>query len=119
MPKNPKTKPAAARPDLPAFDNEEQERAFWQEHDSAEYLDWSQAKPAQFPNLKPTSRTISLRLPLSLLTGLRILANQRDVPYQSLLKIYLAERVAQEFGQVGEPADARGKTPPRRGAQAR
>jgi predicted DNA binding CopG/RHH family protein len=82
---------------LPTFQTEEAERKFWDEHDSTEYVDWSKAKRGVFPNLKPSTRTISLRLPESLLEELKLLAHKRDVPYQSLLKIYLAEKVEQEL----------------------
>jgi predicted DNA binding CopG/RHH family protein len=84
---------------LPDFGNEDEERAFWATHDSAEYLDWSQARPAVFPRLKPSTKTISLRLPESMLNELRLLANKRDVPYQSLIKIVLQERIDQELRQ--------------------
>ena len=69
---------------------------FWMTHDTTEYLDWSKARRATFPNLRPSTATISLRLPQGLLDDLRTLANQRDVQYQSLLKVYLAERIAKE-----------------------
>jgi predicted DNA binding CopG/RHH family protein len=82
---------------IPKFDSEDQEREFWAQHDSAEYVDWNRAKRASFPNLKLSTRTISLRLPESLIENLKVLANKRDVPYQSLLKIFLAERVDQEL----------------------
>lgn len=82
---------------LPKFDNEEEEQKFWAEHDSAGYLDWSQAARVTLANLKPSTKTISVRLPESLLDELKLLANKRDVPYQSLLKIYLAERVEKEL----------------------
>ena len=82
---------------LPTFDSEDQEREFWATHDSAEYVDWGTAKRVMLANLKPSTKTISLRLPESLLEELRLLANKRDVPYQSLLKVYLAERIAQEL----------------------
>ena len=85
----------ASRP-LPRFRSEAEEREFWETHDSALYVDWSGAKLALFPNLKPSTETISLRLPASLLAEVKALANKRDVPYQSLLKVYLAERVARE-----------------------
>lgn len=81
---------------VPAFANEDEEREFWATADSTEYVDWSKAHRVTFPNLKPSTTTISLRLPETLLTELRALANERDVPYQSLLKVYLAERVATE-----------------------
>ena len=82
---------------LPTFSSEEAERKFWAEHDSTEYVDWSKAKRAVFPNLKPSTKTISLRLPETLLAELKLLANKRDVPYQSLLKVFLAERVESEL----------------------
>jgi predicted DNA binding CopG/RHH family protein len=82
---------------LPDFKNEDEERDFWAAHDSTEYIDWSKAKKVSFPNLKPSTKTISLRLPENMLNDLKILANKRDVPYQSLLKIFLAERLQQEL----------------------
>jgi predicted DNA binding CopG/RHH family protein len=82
---------------IPKFDSEDEEREFWASHDSTDYVDWSRAKPATFSRLKPSTQTISLRLPESLLEHLKMLANRRDVPYQSLLKIYLAERVEEEL----------------------
>ncbi len=75
----------------PAFASEAEERQFWKTHDSTDYLDWSRAKPARFPNLKPSTTAISIRLPLSLLEKIKMEANKRDVPYQSLIKIWLAE----------------------------
>lgn len=77
----------------PAFATEAEERKFWETHDSAEYVDWSKAKRAVLPNLKPTTNTISLRLPQHLLEAIKAAANARDVPYQSLIKIWLQERV--------------------------
>ncbi|MBI4949738.1 MAG: BrnA antitoxin family protein [Deltaproteobacteria bacterium] len=82
---------------IPKFKNEEDERGFWATHDSTEYIDYSRAKKAIFPELKPSTRTISIRLPESLLEHLKTLANKRDVPYQSLLKILLAEKVDEEL----------------------
>lgn len=82
---------------IPKFENEDQEREFWASHDSDGYIDWEKAKPLSFPNLKPSTRTISLRLPESMLDDLRMLANKRDVPYQSLLKVFLAERIKEEL----------------------
>ena len=81
----------------PKFKNEADERRFWREHDSSEYVDWSSAAEVSLPKLKPSTRTISLRLPESMLDGLKILANKRDMPYQSLLKAFLAERIQTEF----------------------
>ena len=81
----------------PTFETEGQEQDFWSSHDSTEYVDWSAAKRVTLGNLKPSTKTISIRLPESLLDDLKLLANKRDVPYQSLLKIFLAERTAQEL----------------------
>lgn len=81
---------------IPKFKTEEQEFEFWSTHDSSEYVDWSKAQKVRFPNLKLSTETISLRLPLWLLDELKQLANQKDVPYQSLLKVYLSERVQEE-----------------------
>ena len=81
------------------FETEDEERVFWATHDSTDYLDWSQAKPATFSRLKPSTKTISLRLPESMLNELRLLANKRDVPYQSWIKIVLQERIDQELRQ--------------------
>lgn len=92
--------PASARraaPDaMPAFQSEAEEQAFWAEQDTAEYVDWAAARRMRLPNLKPSTATISLRLPEGMLEELKVLANQRDVPYQSLLKVFLAERLAAE-----------------------
>ena len=82
---------------IPKFRSEAEERRFWATHDSTEYLDWSKAKRVLFPNLKPSVKTISIRLPESLLDALKTLANERDVPYQSLVKIILAERIDEEW----------------------
>jgi predicted DNA binding CopG/RHH family protein len=81
---------------IPKFKNTQEWSDFWMTHDTTEYVDWSKAKRAVFPNLKPTYRSISLRLPVSMLDKLRVLANKRDVPYQSLLKTFLADRLKQE-----------------------
>lgn len=78
---------------LPAFTSEAEERAFWERHDSSDYVDWGQAKRVRFPNLKPTTTSISLRLPVSLLDQIKVAANKRDMPYQSLIKAWLAEKV--------------------------
>ncbi|HVT17425.1 MAG TPA: BrnA antitoxin family protein [Thermoanaerobaculia bacterium] len=82
---------------IPRFESEDEEREFWARHDSLDYVDWRRAKQVAFSRLKPSTQTISLRLPGSLLENLKVLANKRDVPYQSLLKIFLAERVEQEI----------------------
>lgn len=77
---------------LPAFRDEAEERRFWESHDSSGHVDWSKGERVRLPNLKPTTRSISLRLPVSLLERLKIEANKRDVPYQSLIKTWLAEK---------------------------
>jgi predicted DNA binding CopG/RHH family protein len=77
----------------PRFRDEHEEREFWESHDSSGYVDWSTAKRARFPNLKPSTTSISLRLPVSLLEGIKVAANKRDVPYQSLIKTWLAEKI--------------------------
>ena len=79
---------------IPEFKNALEETIFWQENDSSEYIDWSQAKLASFPNLKPSTKTISLRLSESLLNEIKILANKEDVPYQSFMKVLLAQGVS-------------------------
>ena len=84
---------------VPRFSSEDEERAFWAKHDSSEYVDWGKAKRVKLPNLKPSTRTISIRLPESLIEDLKLLANKRDVHYQSLLKVYVAERVEHELRQ--------------------
>ncbi len=78
---------------VPTFKNEAEERKFWETHDSTDYVDWSKATRARFPNLKPSTQAISIRLPVSLLEQIKIAANKRDVPYQSLIKMWLAEKV--------------------------
>lgn len=78
---------------IPAFKTEKEERVFWETHDSTDYVDWSKAVKAVFPNLKPTTETISLRLPSSLLYRLKTEANKRDVPYQSYIKVLLDKNV--------------------------
>lgn len=82
---------------VPKFKSEKGERSFWASHDSADYVDWKKGKRVIFPNLRPSVRSISLRLPESMLEELRLLANKRDVPYQSLMKIFLSERIAKEL----------------------
>ena len=88
---------------IPAFRSEAEERRFWETHDTSPFVDWSKARVAVFPNLKPSTETISLRLPAALLGELKALANRRDVPYQSLLKVFLAERIARETAAVSAP----------------
>jgi len=82
---------------IPKFRNEDEERDFWASHDSTEYIDWSEAKNVTMPKLKPTLKTISIRLPEIMIEELKLMANKRDVPYQSLMKIFLAERVEKEL----------------------
>jgi predicted DNA binding CopG/RHH family protein len=95
------------RKKIPTFKDEDAEREFWGKADSTEYFDWSKAKRITLPNFRPTLRTISLRLPESMIAELKLLANQRDVPYQSLLKVFLADRINQERkGTNGERAAA-------------
>ncbi len=81
---------------IPKFKNEDQEREFWSTHDTTEYFDMSNKVEFDFSELKPTSKPITLRLPLSLLSDLKRLANKRDIPYQSLMKVWLAEKVRKE-----------------------
>jgi predicted DNA binding CopG/RHH family protein len=80
---------------IPKFANLPEERAYWESHDSTDHLDWSKAKKATLPNLKPTTKTISLRLPQHLLDSIKVEANSRDVPYQSLIKVWLQEKLRQ------------------------
>jgi predicted DNA binding CopG/RHH family protein len=82
---------------IPKFKNEDEEREFWATHDSTEHINWTKGKRVILSNLKPSIRTISLRLPESMIEELKLLANKRDVPYQSLLKIFLAERIDEEL----------------------
>ena len=82
---------------LPKFKSEDTEREFWASHDSADLIDWRKGKRLALPNLRPSSQTISLRLPKPMLDRLKLLANKRDVPYQSLLKMFVAERLKVEF----------------------
>jgi predicted DNA binding CopG/RHH family protein len=85
------------RKPIPQFRNEDEEREFWATHDSSEYIDWSKAeRTPTFSRLKPSTRTVSIRLPESLIAALKTLANKRDVPYQSLVKMFLAEKVKGE-----------------------
>ncbi len=82
---------------IPAFKSEAEERRFWQKHDSTEYVDWSEAQDVVMPKLRPTTRSISIRLPEAMIEELKLLANKRDVPYQSLLKVFLSERIEAEL----------------------
>ena len=82
---------------IPNFKNEKEERDFWQKNDSVNYVDWSKAKKnVEFPNLKPSTKTISLRLSESMLNNLKVIANENDVPYQSFIKVILSERLKEE-----------------------
>ena len=82
---------------IPRHKSEDKEREFWSKADSTEYIDWSRARRVILPNLKPSLKTISIRLPELMLAELKLLANKRDIPYQSLIKIFLAERLAREL----------------------
>jgi predicted DNA binding CopG/RHH family protein len=79
---------------VPKFSSENAERKFWQTHDSADYMDWTKAQRARLPNLKPSTQSISLRLPVHLLERIKLAANARDVPYQSLIKVWLEEKLS-------------------------
>ena len=82
---------------IPKFKNETEERLFWQKHDSSDYIDWSDAENVVMPKLKPSTKSISISLPESMIEELKVLANKRDVPYQSLLKIFISERIDSEL----------------------
>lgn len=82
---------------IPKFKHEKDERVFWETHDSTEYVDWSTAKSVIFPDLKPTTKAISLRLPEGLLLNIKMLANKQDIPYQSLIKMILAEHTQRKI----------------------
>ena len=84
---------ARQRRPVPVFETEAEERAFWESHDSSDHVDWSKARRVRFPNLKPSTKAISLRLPVDLLERIKMAANKRDVPYQSLIKVWLSEKV--------------------------
>ncbi len=86
------------RKPIPDFKSEVEERAFWETHDSSDYVGWNKAERARFANLKPSTKAISLRLPVDLLEQIKIAANMRDVPYQSLIKVWLSEKI-DERGQ--------------------
>lgn len=87
---------------VPKFTSEDEEREFWATADSTRYIDWNKAKRSIFPDLKPTVRSISLRLPELLIANVKVLANKRDIPYQTLLKSFLAERVEKEMRSIQE-----------------
>jgi len=85
----------AIRNPIPEFTTEAEEALFWQDHDSTDYVDWSTATPVGFPELRPSLKSISIRLPQPMIDRLRTMAHERDVPYQSLIKMILADRIAQ------------------------
>jgi predicted DNA binding CopG/RHH family protein len=103
---------------IPRFRSEAEEQDFWATADTTEYFDWSKARRVVFPNLKPTTTPISMRLPETLLIDLKRLANEQDVPYQSLMKVYLAERVAAER-RAGRSNRRLQPSPPRPKARAK
>lgn len=82
---------------IPKFKSEDEEREFWATHDSSEYIDWKKVKRIVLPELKPSLKTISLRLPESMIEELKLLAHKKDVPYQSLLKMFLSEKISEEL----------------------
>jgi len=84
---------------IPRFTSEDAERQFWAQHDTTDYIEWTRPTQPSLPSLKPSTTSISLRLPVSMLDELKALANEKDVPYQSLLKVYLAERLTRERGR--------------------
>lgn len=90
-----KTKPQTRR--IPAFKDEDREREFWAANDSTDYINWREARPVNLPNLMPTTRSVSIRLPESMIEQLKVLANKRAVPYQSLLKMFVADRLQEEL----------------------
>jgi predicted DNA binding CopG/RHH family protein len=96
---------------IPRFQSEDEEQEFWDEHDSTEYVEWSEARPVVLANLQPSTKTISLRLPEHMLEELKLLANKRDVPYQSLLKVFLAERIQAELKRMRGAASSRRQGP--------
>lgn len=81
---------------IPKFRSESEERKFWINNDTADYFDWAKAKKLSFPNLKPSVRSISLRLPEAMLNDLKVIANKKDIPYQSLIKIFISEKIKDE-----------------------
>ncbi|NOZ47156.1 MAG: hypothetical protein GXO79_10300 [Chlorobi bacterium] len=82
---------------IPVFKNEDEERSFWSNHDASDYVVWDKSEKVRFSNLKPTTKVISLRLPEYILDELKLLAHKQDVPYQSLIKIFLKDRINQEL----------------------
>jgi predicted DNA binding CopG/RHH family protein len=88
--------PARSKKNIPVFSNEDEERRFWAKRDASDYFDWGKATQPTLPDLKPSTMSISIRLPVAMLEALKVLANKQDVPYQSLMKLYLAERIGRE-----------------------
>jgi predicted DNA binding CopG/RHH family protein len=88
-----KAKSASEPKRVPRFKTEAAERKYWETHDSTDHIDWSKAERARLPNLKPSTTAISIRLPVTLLEQIKVAANKRDVPYQSLIKMWLAEKI--------------------------
>lgn len=86
--------------DIPTFQNEDEEREFWAKENSTDFIDWESGEASILPNLKPTTRTISLRMSDSMLNQIRLIANQRDVPYQSLIKMFLKDRIKEELKSI-------------------
>jgi len=81
---------------IPKFRSEAEERNFWRKNDTSDFVDWKKAERISFPNLKPSVRSISLRLPEAMLNDLKVIANKKDVPYQSLMKIFISEKIKEE-----------------------
>jgi predicted DNA binding CopG/RHH family protein len=90
---------AKSKKQIPAFANEDDERKFWSKNDTTDFFDWQKSVQIAMPELKPTTESISLRLPVSMLEELKALANKRDVPYQSLMKVYLSQQITRERGK--------------------
>ncbi len=84
---------------IPKFKNEKEENKFWKENDSTEYIDWGKAERVVFSNLKPSLKTISIRMPESVIEELKVLGNKRDIPYQSLLKMFVIEKINENMGR--------------------
>ncbi len=91
---------SSAKKKIPRFSSEDEERKFWDNHDSSDFIDWNNAERVILSKLKPTVRSISIRLPEIMIEEIKVLANRRDVPYQSLMKIFLAERIEEELHKV-------------------
>jgi predicted DNA binding CopG/RHH family protein len=107
-------KPSRPLKTVPEFTSEAEERLFWETHDTSGFVDWSKGRLVTFTHLKPSTETISLRLPAPLLSDLKALANKRDVPYQSLLKVFVADRVAAEWRSTMRPGVQPSRVPPTR-----